>query len=117
VAAVKSLNFFANDDLTFDGCSNGIIPFCTPWRLAEAVNSDMANKQYFQEAMLKSQVDIKTVATGARFDPPQMLHGLTRIFTNYIRLLEMLFGNQCHHLHLVLRLRDGLDLHMHSLES
>jgi hypothetical protein len=46
-----------------------------------------------------------------------MLYGLTRIFTNYIRLLEVLFGDQCHHLHLVLRLRDGLDLHKRSLES
>jgi hypothetical protein len=66
--------------------------------------------------MLKSPADIKKFATGAKFNPPQTLYGLTRIFTNYIHLLEVLFGNQCHHLHWVLRLRDGLDLYKHSLE-
>jgi hypothetical protein len=65
----------------------------------------------FQIATLKSLVDLKKFATGAKFDPPQTLHGLTRIFTSYICLLEVLFGNQCHHLHRVLWLRDGLDLH------
>jgi hypothetical protein len=39
VAAVKTLNFLANDDRTVDECSNEITPFCTPWRLAKAVNS------------------------------------------------------------------------------
>ncbi len=67
--------------------------------------------------MLKSPVGIKKFAKSAKFDPPQTLHGLTRVFTNYICLLEVLFGDQCHHLHLVLRLRDGLDLHKRSLES
>jgi hypothetical protein len=67
--------------------------------------------------MLKSPADLKKFATGAMFEPPRTLHGLTRIFTNYIRLLEVLFGDQCHHLHLVLHLRDGLDLHERSLVS
>jgi hypothetical protein len=67
--------------------------------------------------MLKSLADIKKFATGTKFNPTQTLHGLTRIFINYIRLLEVLFGDQCHHLHRFLWLRDGLDLHKHSLES
>jgi hypothetical protein len=108
-------DFLANNDWTFDGCSNGITPFCTPWRLAEAVNSDMAHERYFQEATPKSPADVKKFATGAKFDPPQTLHGLTKIFTNYIRLLGVLFGNQCHHLHWVLQLKDGLDQHERSL--
>jgi hypothetical protein len=44
MAAVKTLNFLANNDQTFDGCSNGITPFYTPWRLAKVVNSDMADE-------------------------------------------------------------------------
>ncbi len=117
MAAVKIFNFLANDDRTFDGCSNGITPFCIPWQLAEAVNSDMVVKRYLQEAIAEISSGYKNFATGAKFDPPQMLHGLTRIFTNYIRLLEVLFGDQCHYLHWVLRLRDGLDLHERSLQS
>jgi hypothetical protein len=116
-AVVKTLNFLANNDRTFDGCSNGITPFCTPCWLAKAVNSDMADKQYFQESMLKSPADVNKFATGAKFDPPQTLHGLTRIFTNYIHLLKVLFGNLCYHLPWVLWLSDGLDLHERSLES
>ncbi len=117
VSAVKTLNFLANDDRMFDRCLNGITPFCTPWRLAKAVNSGMAVECYFQEVTLKSLVDIKKFATGTKFNTPQSLHGLTRIFINYIRLLEVLLGDQCHHLHRILWLRDGLDLHKHSLES
>jgi hypothetical protein len=30
VLAAKTLNFSANNDLTFDRCSNGITPFATP---------------------------------------------------------------------------------------
>jgi hypothetical protein len=117
VSVVKTLNFSANDDRTFDGCLNGITPFCTAWQSAEAVNSDMANNHYYLVVTLKSPADIKKFATGAKFDPPQTLHGLARIFTNYICLLKVLFGDQCHHLQWVLQLRDGLGLHERSLES
>jgi hypothetical protein len=117
LSAVKILNFLASNEWTFVRCSNGITPFCTPWQLADAVDSDMADKHYFQEATLKSLADVKKFAMGAKFDPPQTLNGLIRIFTKYIRLLEVLFGNQFHYLQWVLQLRDGLDLHDCSLES
>ena len=45
VLAAKTLNFSANKDMTFDGCSNGITPFATPWRTADANNNDLATKQ------------------------------------------------------------------------
>jgi hypothetical protein len=82
VLAAKTLNFSANDDLTFDGCSNGITPFATPWRTADANNSDLAEDHYFHKATLKSPADIKRHAMGAKFEPPQSLHGLVCMLMN-----------------------------------
>ncbi len=73
VLATKTLNFSTNDDMTFDGCSNGITLFATPWRTADANNNDLADDRYFNEATLKSPADIKRHATGANFEPPQSL--------------------------------------------
>jgi hypothetical protein len=89
VLAAKTLNFSANDDMTFDGCSNGITLFATPWRTADANNNDLADDHYFSKATLKSPADIKQHATGAKFEPPQSLQGLVRVLTNYVRLLEI----------------------------
>jgi hypothetical protein len=89
VLAAKMLNFSANEDMTFNGCSNGITPFATPWRTADANNSDLADDRYFNEATLKSPADIKRHATGAKFAPPQSLQELVRVLTNYVRLLEI----------------------------
>ena len=117
VLAAKTLNFSANDDMTFEGCSNGITPFATPWRTAEANNSDLADERYFNEATLKSPADIKRHATGAKFAPPQSLQELVRVLTNYVRLLEILFGDRCIHMIWVLRLRDALDSQERLLEN
>ena len=117
VLAAKTLNFSANEDMTFDGCSNGITPFATPWRTADANNSDLADDRYFNEATLKSPADIKRHATGAKFAPPQSLQELVRVLTNYVRLLKILFGDGCIHMKWVLRLRDALDSHERLLES
>ena len=76
VLAAKTLNYSANNDLTFDGCSNGITPFATPWCMVDENNSNLAEDRYFHEATLKSPADIKRYATGAKFDPPQSLQGL-----------------------------------------
>jgi hypothetical protein len=54
VSAAKTLNFSAYEDLTFDGCFNGITPFAVPWRTADANNTNLAEEQYFNEATLKS---------------------------------------------------------------
>ena len=117
VSAAKPLNFSANDDLTFDGCSNGITLFAVPWRTADANNTDLAEERYFNEATLKSPADIRRHVTGSKFEPLQSLQGLVRVLTNYIWLLEVLFGDWCPHMQWVLRLRDALDTHKWLLEN
>jgi hypothetical protein len=109
VLAVKTLNFSANNNLKFDGCSSGITPFATLWRTAN--NSNLAEDHYFHKATLKSPADIKRHATGAKFDPLQSLQCLVRVLTNYVCLLEVLFGDWCPHMQWVLQLQDVLDSH------
>ena len=77
----------------------------------------MAEERYFDEATLESPADIKKHATGAKFDPPKSLQGLVRVLTNYVRLLEVLFGDRCPHMVWVQRLHDGLDDHKRVLET
>ena len=84
VSAAKTLNFSANDDLTFDGCSDGITPFAVPWHMANANNTNLTEERYFNEAMLKSPADIRRHITGSKFEPPQSLQGLVQVLTNYI---------------------------------
>jgi hypothetical protein len=98
VFVAKTLNFSANNDLTFDGCSNGITPFATPWHTADANNSNLMENRYFHKATLKSPANIKQHAMGAKFEHPQSLQGLVRVLTNYVRLLKVLFGNWCPHM-------------------
>jgi hypothetical protein len=117
VLAAKTLNFSANKDPTFDGCSNGITLFATPWRMVDANNSNLAEDRYFHEATFKSPADIKGHTTGAKFDPPQSLQGLVRVLTNYVRLLKVLFGNWCPPMKWVLQLRDALDSHKRLLKN
>ena len=77
----------------------------------------MAEERYFDKATLKLPADIKKHATGAKFEPPKTLQGLGRVLTNYVRLLEVLFGDHCPHMLWVQRLRDGLDDHERILET
>ena len=117
IAAAKTLNFSHNDDQTFVGCTSGVTPFAVPWRLAEAINDALADDRYFNEATFKMPDDIwKHVMAGA-FEAPTSLQGLTRVFNNYSRLLEVLFGPDCPHLICVLQLRDGLVEHERILEG
>ncbi len=44
VATIKSLSFAANGDKIHVGCTKGITPFGTPWRLVEAMNEDTAKE-------------------------------------------------------------------------
>ena len=98
IAMVKSLNFLADDDRTFNGCAKGITPFSIPWLLAETVNNDLAKEWYYQELTLKSTADVRKQELSSWFNPPTSLQGLVRVLTNYIRLVEVLFGNKCPHL-------------------
>jgi len=96
---------------------NNIAPFVTPWHVADENNSDLANDRYFNNTTLKSPADIKRHVTGAKFVPPQSLQGLLRVLTNYVRLLEVLFGDACAHMHWVLQLRNALGFHERLLET
>jgi hypothetical protein len=117
IAAAKTLNFSHNDDRTFMGCTSGITPFAVPWKLADAVIEALADKRYFDKATLKLPADIKKHVTSGMFEAPTSLQGLTRVLTNYVRLLEVMFKSECPHLITVMQLRDGLVQHERVLES
>jgi hypothetical protein len=85
--------------------------FAIPWRTADANNTNIVEERYFNDATLKSPVDIRQYVTGSKFKPPQSLQGLVRVLTNYIWLLEVLFRDWCLHMQWVLQLRDALDTH------
>jgi hypothetical protein len=113
----KNPEFSNNDDRTFVGCTNGITPFAVPWKSAEAVNEALADERYFDKATLKSPADIKKHVTAGTFEAPTSLQGLTRVLTNYVRLLEVMFELECPHLTTVMQIRDGLVQHKRMLES
>jgi hypothetical protein len=117
IAMVKSLNFLADDDRTFDGCAKGITLFSVSWLSAKMVNNDLAKERYYQESTLKSTADIRKQESSSWFDPPSSLQGLVRVLTNYIRLVQVLFGDKCPHLLRVIQVRDELDYHERLLEG
>jgi len=116
IVTVKSFNFSSNGDKTHAGCTKGITVFATPWRTVEAMNEDAAEETYFEAATLKSVADIRKHVTGAKVELPSTFQGLLRVFNNYARLLEVLFGAECDHLTMVLAIRNGLDQHETDLE-
>jgi len=117
IAMVKSITFLGDDDRTYVGCAKGITPFSVPWLLAETVNNDLAEERYYQELTLKSTADVRKRESSSRFDPPTSLQGLVQVLMNYIRLVEVLFGNKCPHLLCVIQVRDKLDYHKRLLEG
>jgi hypothetical protein len=70
VATVKSLSFAANVDKTYAGCTKGITIFGTLWQLVEAMNEDMAEEGYFNQATLKLPADICKHTTSAKVELP-----------------------------------------------
>ena len=116
IATIRSLNFSANGDRTYAGCTKGITIFTTPWRTAEAINEDLAEDEYLAPT-LKSVADVRRHVTSAKVELPTSLLGLVRVLNNYCRLLEELFGPECHHLEHVLAIRDALETHEADLES
>ncbi len=117
IATIRSLNFSANGDRTYAGCTKGITIFTTPWRTAEAINEDLAEDEYFEASTLKSVADVKRHVTSAKVELPTSLLGLVRVLNNYCRLLEELFGPECHHLEHVLAIQDALETHKADHES
>jgi hypothetical protein len=76
VGTVKSLSFAGNGDKTHAGCTKGITIFGTLWRSVGAMNEDMAEEGYFDQAMLKSPVDIRKQTTSAKVELPRSHLGL-----------------------------------------
>ncbi len=117
VVRVKALSFLSNGDKTYAGCTKGMTPFATLWRKAEAMNKDIAKEQYFAVSTVKSVGDIRKHITRAKVELPTLLLGVVRVLNNYLRLLEVLFGDRCPHLLMVLEIRDGLEDQEFDLES
>jgi len=111
IATIWSLNFSANGDKTYAGCTKGINIFTTPWRTAEPINEDLAEDKYFKASTLKSVADVKRHVTSEKVELPTSLLGLVRVLNNYCRLLDELFGPKCHHLEHVLAIWDALETH------
>ncbi len=67
---VKGMNFSANCNRTHAGCTKGLTPFATPWRLFEEMNEDAAKELYFEASTVKSVVDIRKHAAGTKVELP-----------------------------------------------
>ena len=70
IATVKGMNFSANCNWMHAGCTKGITPFATPWRLFEEMNEDAAKELYFEASTVKSVVDIRKHAAGTEVELP-----------------------------------------------
>ena len=114
---VKSMSFSANNDKTHAGCTKGITIFATPWRSLEAMNEDALEEACFEASTHKSVADIRKHIAGIKVELPSDLLMLVRMFNNYIKLLEVLFGPSCPHLLQVKGLRDGLEENKGDLET
>ena len=111
IATVKAMNFSANGDKTYAGCTKGITPFATPWGSFKEMNDDVAEELYFEASTVKSVPDIRKHVAGAKVELPTTFMGLIRVFNNYSRLREVLFGAECDHLAQVLAIQGGLEDH------
>jgi hypothetical protein len=68
---------------------------CGPlWRSVEAMNEDAVEEEYFEALMLKSVADIRKHVNSSKVELPTTLCGLSCMFNNYCRLLEVLFWAQ-----------------------
>ena len=114
---IKNLSFSSNGDKTHAGCTKGITIFAVPWQSVEAMNEDAAEEEYFEALTLKSVADIRKHVNSGKVELPTTLRGLSRMFNNYCRLLEVLFGPSCSHLVHARGIRDVLDEHEADLES
>jgi hypothetical protein len=112
----KTGNFSAGNDRTFDGCTAGVKPFAVPQLSQKQAHEDTLERQSFEEATHRSQADNKKYLAGQRFLPPTSLVGVLRNLNNYICWTESMFGGDCPHLLMVVRLRDALDDNEDALE-
>jgi hypothetical protein len=84
--------------------------------MVEAMNEDATEEEYYQASTLKLVTDVRKHTAGVKVQIPTDLLGLIRMFNNYCRLLDALFGPNFLHLVHVRAIRDGLEMHENDLE-
>ena len=109
VATLKSGNYSATNDRTYEGCTTGVTPFAVPHLSPKLAHEDEMDYQAFEEATHKTQAENRKFLAGQKFVPPKKLEEAIRVLNNYICWLEVMFGSVCPHLLQVVRLRDALD--------
>ncbi len=117
VLTIKNLSFSSNGNKTHTGCTKGITIFAVPWQSVEAMNEDAAKEEYFEALTLKSVANIRKHISSGKVEQPTTLRGLSRMFNNYCRLLDVLFGPNCSHLVHARGVQDALDKHEADLET
>ncbi len=81
------------------------------------MNEDALDDACFKASTHRSVADVRKHIAGIKVELPSDLMMLIRMFNNYIKLLEVLFGSTCPHLAHVMALRDGLEENESDLES
>ena len=117
IATVKTFSFSSNGVKMYAGCTKDITIFAVSWRMADAINEDLAEDEYFAASTLKSVADIRKHATSTKVELLTSLLGLVWVLNNYCHLLDVLFGPYCPHLVHVISIGDALETHKAGLEA
>jgi hypothetical protein len=89
----------------------GVTPFAVPHLRPTKAHEDEIDSNAFEAATLKTQDDNKRFLVGKKFSPPKDITDTLKVLNNYICWLEILFGCQCPHLLMVIKLRDAIFEH------
>ncbi len=116
ILTFKNGDFACSNERTHDGCTSGTTPFAVPLLSQKMAHEDSMDHQAFEDATHKTQADNRKFLAGQKFSPPTTLTEVVRVLNNYICWLEVMFGGDCPHLLLVVRLRDALDKNEDTLE-
>ena len=73
VKTLKSGNFLATNDQTYDRCTAGITSFAVPHLSPKMAHKDEMDYQAFEEATHKTQAKNKKFMAGQKFIPPKNL--------------------------------------------
>ena len=73
VATLKSGNFSATNDRTYEGCTAGATPFAVPHLSPKLAHEDEMDYQAFEEATHKTQAENRKFLAGQKFIPPKEL--------------------------------------------
>jgi hypothetical protein len=73
VAALKSGNYSATNNRTYEGCTSGATPFAVPHLSPKLSHEDKMDYQAYEEATHKTQAEKRKFLTGQKFVPPKKL--------------------------------------------